>query len=162
MCHYYSGVTELQSTEPGSNFLSCRQISRHPSLHSCSSVESNASSTCDSAEIDSVQASEENWDEGQPLVNGGIKPGGCSNNRANRQNQQQSCKQCTRKSQPQSKKGKHTLSIERDRSNKQVNDLKEQLYNVKQKATGYVIFVIFNKGIYQYTIQRLERDPATL
>ena len=165
-----SGITESQTTEPGSNFLSYHQISRHPSLHSSSSVESNDSSICDSAEIDPIQASEENPGEGEPLVSGGIKPGSCSNHRANRQNRQR-CKHCTRLKKEsialkeELNKVKRTLSSEREQSNKQVNDLKEQLYGVEQKATGFTHHIYNLEQRHQdaeRTIHKLRRELQLL
>ena len=166
-----SGVTESQTTELGSNLLSYHRISRAPSLHSSSSVESDSSSMCDSLEVDPIQASEDQPSRDQPWVSGGgIRPGGCSNSGPQKPNRQR-CKRCTKLKKESNAlreeliKVKQTLSMEREQNSMQVNDFKQQLFIAEQNATGYTNYINNVELRHQRAenmIQKLQREIQLL
>lgn len=160
-----SAVFESQTTEPGSNTLSYRQMSRHSSVLSTSSDES-IESLCNSPEVDPIQASEQSPGECHPLVSGGggLMPAGCRSQTTNEKRKQQRCKQCTKLKKESNalaeklNKVQRTLSMEREQSTHQVSDLKTQLCYVEHTFTQYKRDSEQRHKHVGRTIQRLQRE----
>ena len=134
-----SGTKESQLLEPGSNNITYRdrQISRNPSLMSSSSIDSN-DSTYESTEIDPIQASEQNPNECHPLISGDADIMAARKDRGKLRRQR--CSQCKHSKEKitvlegQLSEVEQTLISERKQNDKQVNDLKEQLFRTQQEA----------------------------
>lgn len=159
-----NGVKESQTTIPGSDSLTYdHNVMRTPSLQSGSSIDS----TDDSAEVDPIQASED--DHYAMITSGGIKPASCS--KGVEKQKRQRCKHCVKYKEETNvlkvelNKLQRTLSREREQSNAQVASLREEIYHVEQHAnyeiTQCQIYVHNAEVRHQdaaRTIQRLQRE----
>lgn len=131
-----NGVTESQTTAAGSDSLAYHhKVMKTPSLQNGSSTDS----TDDSAEVDPIQASEKSvGDDCTILTSGGLKPAGCS--KGIEKQKRQRCEHCVQYKEETShlKKELHklqrTLSSEREQSNAQVDNFREEIYRIEQQA----------------------------
>ena len=154
-----SGVTESQTTAPGSDSLSYHHnFMRNPSLQSGSSIDS----TDDSAEVDPVQVSEQQEGEcyHSVIINGGLKPAGCS--KGIEKQKRQRCRHCVKHKEESNKlkeelnKVQRTLSREREQSSAQAANFREELYLVEQHAN----YEISQCQTYAHNVELRHQDAA--